>query len=124
MQSARLAEIPAQPWISGNAVLIGDAAHACSPSMAQGGAMAFEDAGLLADCLAGHADISTALSDFSGRRQARVEWVQKQSRVRDATRSMPRPLRNAMLRLLGDRLYRRAYKPLLSPFEALDPRGA
>jgi 2-polyprenyl-6-methoxyphenol hydroxylase-like FAD-dependent oxidoreductase len=32
-------------------VLIGDAAHATSPNMAQGAAMALEDALVLADCL-------------------------------------------------------------------------
>jgi 2-polyprenyl-6-methoxyphenol hydroxylase-like FAD-dependent oxidoreductase len=36
----------------GLTLLIGDAAHATSPNMAEGAAMAVEDALVLADCLA------------------------------------------------------------------------
>jgi 2-polyprenyl-6-methoxyphenol hydroxylase-like FAD-dependent oxidoreductase len=38
-------------WHNGRAVLIGDAAHASSPMMGQGGCMAIEDALVLADVL-------------------------------------------------------------------------
>jgi len=113
-----LGEVAARDWSNDAAVLIGDAAHACSPSMAQGASMAFEDALVLADCLAGAQDLRTALAEFNQQRLERVRWVQKQCRVRDSTRSLPRPLRIAILRLLGDRLYRRSYTPLLLPFRS------
>lgn len=39
------------PWNRGRVVLIGDAAHTCPPTLAQGAAMAFEDAAVLAELL-------------------------------------------------------------------------
>lgn len=42
----------AGPWRAGRTVLIGDAAHAMVPFLAQGAAMAIEDAVVLAECLA------------------------------------------------------------------------
>jgi 2-polyprenyl-6-methoxyphenol hydroxylase-like FAD-dependent oxidoreductase len=39
------------PWHRGRVVLIGDAAHACPPTLAQGAAQAFEDAAVLAELL-------------------------------------------------------------------------
>ena len=39
------------PWHRGNVVLIGDAAHSCPPTLAQGAAMALEDAAVLAELL-------------------------------------------------------------------------
>lgn len=49
-----IAEIPSlETWSneSGRFVLLGDAAHAMSPHVAQGGAMAIEDAAVLGECL-------------------------------------------------------------------------
>ncbi len=112
-----LGEVTARDWSNDAALLIGDAAHACSPSMAQGASMAFEDALVLGDCLTGAQDLRAGLAEFNRQRLARVRWVQKQCRARDSTRSLPRPLRFAILRLLGDRLYRRSYAPLLVPFD-------
>ena len=42
--------VPA-PWNRGRVVLIGDAAHACPPTLAQGGAQALEDAAVLTELL-------------------------------------------------------------------------
>ena len=39
------------PWNRGRVVLIGDAAHTCPPTIAQGAAMALEDAAVLAELL-------------------------------------------------------------------------
>src|SRR3954447_12741171 len=39
------------PWHRGRVVLIGDAAHACPPTLAQGAAQALEDAAVLAELL-------------------------------------------------------------------------
>lgn len=112
-----LGEVPARDWSNEAALLIGDAAHACSPSMAQGASMAFEDALVLTDCLADAQDLRAVLAAFGRQRLERVRWIQKQCRARDSTRALPRPLRIAILRLLGDRLYRRSYTPLLAPFQ-------
>jgi len=70
-------------WVRGNAVVIGDAAHATSPHGGQGASMALEDAWVLSDALrqrrAGEA-IELALRRFQRQRQARVERVVEWSR--------------------------------------------
>lgn len=43
-------QLPA-PWHRGRVVLVGDAVHACPPTLAQGAAQAFEDAAVLAEIL-------------------------------------------------------------------------
>jgi 2-polyprenyl-6-methoxyphenol hydroxylase-like FAD-dependent oxidoreductase len=113
IHAARLREIPAQIRHTGSVVLIGDAAHTTSPSMAQGAGMALEDALVLAETLAGAASVSAALEAFSARRLGRVEWVQKQSHKRDKVRTLPGFLRNFALSRLGTPLYAKAFTPLI-----------
>ncbi len=71
---------PTRRWASGRAALLGDAAHATLPYLAQGGAMAIEDAACLADCLAAEADIPAGLSAYAAARMARAHRIQRQSR--------------------------------------------
>lgn len=68
---------PAGPWRRGRTVLIGDAAHAMVPFLAQGAAMAIEDAVVLADHLAGARGDETgaALAAFERARRERVRRV-------------------------------------------------
>lgn len=66
--------VPA-PWARGRVVLIGDAAHATTPHMAQGASMAFEDAVVLADLLTSQGTVPAALLAFSERRHARCRRV-------------------------------------------------
>jgi len=70
------------PWSKGRVLLIGDAAHASTPYMAQGGAMALEDAVVLGDMLAGaeDGDLTATLSAFGARRFDRCRYVQDESR--------------------------------------------
>ena len=49
---APIEEVILDEWSRGSVLLIGDAAHATSPNMAQGAAMALEDGLVLAECLA------------------------------------------------------------------------
>ena len=64
------------PWNRGRVVLIGDAAHTCPPTIAQGGAMALEDAAVLAELLtAGDALDDQLWSAFTARRFARATTV-------------------------------------------------
>ena len=74
-------------------MLIGDAAHASSPNMAQGAAMAVEDALVLAAMLT-EVPLDQALAEYEHRRRARVTWVQEQTHRRDRTRSLPPMVRN------------------------------
>lgn len=63
------------PWHRGRVLLIGDAAHACPPLLAQGAAMCAEDAVVLAECAASGAPVATVLGDFMARRFDRVRLV-------------------------------------------------
>lgn len=110
---APIAEVRAAPPASGRIVLIGDAAHATSPNMAQGAAMAVEDALVLAEEGAAR-PLSEALAAFAARRAPRTSWVREQTHRRDRTRGLPPPVRNAVLRLAGERIYRANYRPLLA----------
>jgi salicylate hydroxylase len=68
---------PAGLWRRGRTVLIGDAAHAMVPFLAQGAAMAIEDAVVLADHLAsaGADKTEAALAAFERARRERVRRV-------------------------------------------------
>lgn len=111
---ATIEELIAARTVAGHAVLIGDAAHASSPNMAQGATMACEDALVLADELTRGSPVPRALTAFTSRRIARIKWVQQQTHRRDRTRALPAPARNAVLRLAGRRIYRANYRPLLA----------
>jgi 2-polyprenyl-6-methoxyphenol hydroxylase-like FAD-dependent oxidoreductase len=63
------------PWYRGRTLLIGDAAHACPPLIAQGAAMCAEDGVVLAEVLAGSASVDDALRAFMARRTPRVSMV-------------------------------------------------
>ena len=64
------------PWNRGRVVLIGDAAHTCPPTIAQGGAMALEDAAVLGELLTDRAALDQDLWDaFAARRYERAKTV-------------------------------------------------
>jgi 2-polyprenyl-6-methoxyphenol hydroxylase-like FAD-dependent oxidoreductase len=65
------------PWHRGRVILIGDAAHAGTPHLAQGAAMALEDAVLLAELLARKGNSDEVLGEFATRRYPRCELVVK-----------------------------------------------
>ncbi len=64
-------------WTRDRITLLGDAAHPVLPFLAQGGAMALEDAVQLAASMATHGDnLPKALTHYASSRQARVARVQ------------------------------------------------
>jgi 2-polyprenyl-6-methoxyphenol hydroxylase-like FAD-dependent oxidoreductase len=67
------------PWFRGRIIVIGDAAHACPPLIAQGAAMCAEDAVVLAELVTGEHPLETALPAFMARRLDRVELVVRNS---------------------------------------------
>ncbi|MFF4169415.1 FAD-dependent monooxygenase [Streptomyces sp. NPDC001744] len=69
------------PWHAGRVVLAGDAAHASTPHLAQGAAMAVEDALVLAGALDAAASVPEALESWEARRRPRALWVQALSRA-------------------------------------------
>jgi 2-polyprenyl-6-methoxyphenol hydroxylase-like FAD-dependent oxidoreductase len=106
-------EVSLASWVRGRVVLIGDAAHATSPNMAEGAAMALEDALVLAECLRRHEAMPAALTHFEARRRPRTDWVRAQTHRRDRTRYSPTAVRNLVLRAFGRRIFRSNYRPLL-----------
>lgn len=68
------------PWNRGRVVLVGDAAHVCPPTIAQGAAMAFEDATVLADVLLKYdAPTQEMWDEFNERRVPRAKFVAEAS---------------------------------------------
>ncbi len=68
-------------WVNKTVALIGDAAHAMLPFVAQGAGMAIEDAAMLAKCLQdGPDNVTQALQKYDGLRRARVEAMQRLAR--------------------------------------------
>jgi 6-hydroxynicotinate 3-monooxygenase len=65
-------------WSRGRLVLLGDACHPMKPHMAQGAAMAIEDAAMLTRCLdeVGASDYAGALALYEANRAARASKVQ------------------------------------------------
>lgn len=77
-------EVPSIPnWHTGRIVIVGDAAHAISPSVGQGSAQAFEDIGLLARLLASPDAISKGFpalfAHYEKFRRPRVARIQAAS---------------------------------------------
>ncbi len=75
---ALMARDPLQQWTVGRATLLGDACHPALPYLAQGAAMAIEDAFVLARCAADFEDPEQALKAYEG---ARVERTTRMVRA-------------------------------------------
>jgi 6-hydroxynicotinate 3-monooxygenase len=70
-------------WAEGNVTLLGDACHPMTPYMAQGAAMAIEDAAVLSRCLEGieRDGIANAFRRFEATRRERTARIQETSRT-------------------------------------------
>ena len=89
-------DLPSVPaWHRGPMVIIGDAAHAPSPTSGQGASMAAEDAVVLAKCLRDRPDIPEALATYEGLRRRRVERIVAQG-ARTSSAKTPGPVGRAL----------------------------
>src|SRR5262245_3818861 len=61
-------------WHAGRVIVIGDAAHATSPHLGQGGSLALLDAWVLADCLDHFPDPASAFRAYAHRRAAHIRY--------------------------------------------------
>ncbi|MFD5698309.1 FAD-dependent monooxygenase [Streptomyces lasiicapitis] len=94
-------------WNRGNAVVIGDAAHAPAPQMASGAALAIEDGLVLAEELGRHESVGAGLDAFVARRAQRcgtlvetsvtIVGLEREQRHHDAY-----PLTEACHRLMAE----------------------
>jgi FAD-dependent urate hydroxylase len=81
-------DLPRVPvWHRGPMVVIGDAAHAPSPSSGQGASMAAEDAVVLAKCLRDLPDVPQALAAYERLRRHRVERIVAQGARTSSTKT-------------------------------------
>ncbi len=72
---------PLRRWGSGPITLLGDAAHPMLPYLAQGAAMAIEDAAVLGQCLGGApGDMTTAMRHYEKERRPRTARTQRAAR--------------------------------------------
>jgi 2-polyprenyl-6-methoxyphenol hydroxylase-like FAD-dependent oxidoreductase len=98
-------------WSRGPMLIIGDAAHAASPTSGQGASLAIEDAVVLARCLRDLPDMASAFAAFEQLRRPRVErvvaWAARMNRNK-----MPGPIarafRDAVLPVILKRLARQS----------------
>ena len=96
-------------WSSGSIALLGDAAHAMLPFVAQGAAMAIEDAAVLAKVLAASSletttDVAAALKRYARLRRPRVARLQRAARSTGRTYHLTGPLalaRDLVIRAMG-----------------------
>jgi 2-polyprenyl-6-methoxyphenol hydroxylase-like FAD-dependent oxidoreductase len=113
-----LEEVVHQPWFRGRVVLVGDAAHASTPNMGQGAAMALEDAAVLAELVGKGGPPEEILPAWQARRRPRALFVQTQSRrigrVGQLSGRLACAARNALVRALPDRLAASALERLLA----------
>lgn len=107
-----------QPWSKGQVLLIGDAAHASTPFMGQGGTMAIEDSNVLVSMLSEGQDVAQVLLEFGARRQSKCQFVQDVSRrvgeaggMESATTCVTRNVRmREQAQADVDNFYRRLYE--------------
>ncbi len=103
---------PGRPRTRDPVTLIGDAAHPMLPFLAQGGAMAIEDAAVLASCLGPDEDVVRALRTYERTRRTRVARAQREARRNSWRYHLSGPLgfaRNAVLSALGGENLLRRY---------------
>ena len=100
-------------WHSDRLVLLGDSCHATLPFLAQGAALAVEDAAVLATCLSESQNSKEAFSFYQKLRERRVKWVQFMSSANARSfhcREQFAPFRNFLLKSFSGRALDKLYK--------------
>ncbi|MBS1991450.1 MAG: FAD-dependent monooxygenase [Cyanobacteria bacterium SZAS LIN-3] len=99
---------PLARWHMGPIALLGDAAHATSPNLGQGGAQAIEDAYVLAQALRDCSSTAEAFSRYQALREVKANKVVRRSRtfgrLAHWRSDLARTLRNTAIRLTPERI--------------------
>jgi 2-polyprenyl-6-methoxyphenol hydroxylase-like FAD-dependent oxidoreductase len=123
-----LRDLPPMPsWHRGRIVLLGDAAHATTPNLGQGGAQAIEDGYALAGALATCARPEDAFSAYQAARKPTADLITHRSRWFGRVAHLRNPVairvRDAALRLLPESAARSQVARIYSPSLDLPPTG-
>jgi 2-polyprenyl-6-methoxyphenol hydroxylase-like FAD-dependent oxidoreductase len=103
-------DFPSVPkWHTDRMVLVGDAAHAASPTSGQGASLAVEDALTLAKCLRDLPDTPAAFAAYAGLRRKRVEKIVAAAKRRSSDK-MPGPVGRMVRDLVFPMILARAGK--------------
>jgi salicylate hydroxylase len=98
---------------TGPVTLVGDAAHPTLPFLAQGAAMAIEDAAILGRCLAApSADPEPGMRRYEAMRRTRIRRIQQEARANSRTYHLSGAAafaRNLAMRLMGGERLRARY---------------
>ncbi|MFF8382411.1 FAD-dependent monooxygenase [Streptomyces kanasensis] len=101
----------------GRVALLGDAAHAMTPNMGQGGCQAIEDAVVVAHLLTAGADVPAALAAYTEARHRRTTRISRRSRRIGELARLSHPLaaalRNLAVRATPRAVTARALDPVL-----------
>jgi salicylate hydroxylase len=92
---------PLTSWVDKNVTLLGDACHPMLPFLAQGAAMAIEDAYVLAALLKTQQDTPTALQQYQRLRLGRTRSIQLNARQNASLYHMSSALERAKLKVLA-----------------------
>lgn len=96
---------PLPHYHEGRVAILGDAAHAMTPNLGQGGCQAIEDAVVLAHSVSPATDIAAGLAAYSAARVARASRIAAQSARAARMQQMEAPLgialRDTVIRLVG-----------------------
>ena len=101
-------------WGRGRVTLLGDAAHASTPNLGQGAALAIEDALVLARRLARHAVGAQALRAYEAERAPRARAIVERSRslgwIAQRPRAVECAVRDTLMRWVPARWMRRSFE--------------
>lgn len=93
---------PIPNWYNNNTVLVGDAAHAMTPNMGQGGNQAIESAYVIALCLSNSSSIQSAFEKYQTTRKPVVDKVIQQSwQFGKLIEMKPQFIRNIILKTIA-----------------------
>lgn len=106
-------------WSRGPMVLLGDAAHAASPTSGSGASIAMEDAVILAKCLRDHQETAEALRLYESIRRPRVESIVAQGH-RHVRGNLAGPARAHARDFFIKRKFAKSPKPLWTHHHHLD----
>jgi 2-polyprenyl-6-methoxyphenol hydroxylase-like FAD-dependent oxidoreductase len=118
LEKTRTQDILRTQWSSGRIGLIGDAAHAATPNLGQGGAMAVEDALVLADAFKKLGLKEAAWKHFQQSRRKKVDWTVSTSwfigKICHLGNPLFRSLRNIALKKTPDSVTRKQVQRMYS----------